>query len=452
MSDANSVAGEVISATAPRRGELLHILGTGFGVAVAIGAMIGVGILRAPSLIAREVPDVAIIMALWSLALVHALLEANVIAELGTAMPRAGGPYVYVHRAFGDVGGLAVGWTLWAQRAASTAALSIAFAEFLGLIWQPARGVAPAIAVAMQLALFGMNLAGLREGRAIQEMTSFLKAVALFGFCLVAFLAIAPFHMNAAQAPAAIGWVGMIAAYQLIVGAYSGWYEPAFFAEETRDRGRNLPRIMAIGLLLTSVLYITINGTLIHALGTAGVAGNALPFTIVLARIGGTIAAGAVAVFAMISVSSCANAGAMSAPRVLLALSRDRLLPQLFQRVNRGGSPSVATVATALAAIAIALTGSFNLAFGLIATLQSAAFILVILSLFVLRRRDSAMERPFRAIGYPWLPALVLAVDAALFLLFLNANRIGGLYAAALWLLCIPLAMIARRTRRSAGE
>jgi APA family basic amino acid/polyamine antiporter len=167
----------------------------------------------------------------------------------------------------------------------------------------------------------------------------------------------------------------------------------------------------------------------------------------VLARIGGAAAAAGVAVFAMISVSSCANAGVMSAPRVLLALSRDRLLPGMFQTVNKGGSPSVATIATALAAIAIALTGSFNVAFGLIATLQSASFILVILSLFVLRRREPDMRRPFSAIGYPWLPAVVLLVDTALFALFLNANRIGGIYAAVLWLLCIPFALIARRAR-----
>src|SRR5437764_3325853 len=80
--------------TALQRGELLHILGTTFGIAVAVGAMIGVGILRAPSLIAHDVPDARFIIALWVLALVHAALEANVIAELGTAMPRAGGPYV----------------------------------------------------------------------------------------------------------------------------------------------------------------------------------------------------------------------------------------------------------------------------------------------------------------------------------------------------------------------
>jgi APA family basic amino acid/polyamine antiporter len=444
----NSVSAEAaVPLAAPKHGELLHILGTSFGVAVAIGAMIGVGILRAPSSIAREVPDAFLIMALWSVALVHALLEANVIAELGTAMPRAGGPYVYVHRAFGDVGGLAVGWTLWMQRAASTAALSIAFGEFLGLLWPAAKGFAPAVAVVMQLALFGTNLAGLREGRTIQELTSFLKALALFGFCVVAFVVVPPAHPGGSAYSSMIGWAGAVAAYQLIVGAYAGWFEPAFFSEETRDGGRNLPRVMAIGLFVTAALYISINGALLYSLGTSAVARNALPFTNVLARIGGAAAAAGVAVFAMISVSSCANAGVMSAPRVLLALSRDRLLPGMFQTVNKGGSPSVATIATALAAIAIALTGSFNVAFGLIATLQSASFILVILSLFVLRRREPDMRRPFSAIGYPWLPAVVLLVDTALFALFLNANRIGGIYAAVLWLLCIPFALIARRAR-----
>ena len=140
----------------------------------------------------------------------------------------------------------------------------------------------------------------------------------------------------------------------------------------------------------------------------------------------------------------------MSAPRVLLALSRDRLLPAMFQTVNKGGSPTVAIVMTAAAAMVLALSGSFAIAFGLIATLQSAAFILVILALFVLRRREPGLARPFRAVGYPWLPALVLVIDLALLALFLNANWTGGIYAAVLWLLCIPFAMIARRARRAA--
>jgi len=447
----HGLAGVMPAAPETPRGELLRILGTSFGIAVAVGAMIGVGILRAPSLIARDVPGIWLILGLWLIALVHAALEANVIAELGTAMPRAGGPYVYVHRAFGDVGGLVVGWTMWMQRAASTAALSIAFADFLAILWPPVRLATPAVAVVMQLAMFGLNIAGLREGRAIQQITSLLKALALLGFCIVAFLIVSPVSAaSGAQVSQLFGWAGLIAAYQLIVGAYSGWYEPVFFSEECEDGGRSLPRVMAIGLLLTAALYIGINGALLHALGIAGVAHNALPFTTVLAKIGGGIAGAAVAVFAMVSVASCANAGVMSAPRVLLALSRDRLLPAIFQNVNRGGSPSVATVMTATAAIAIALTGSFNLAFGLIATLQSAAFILVILAFFVLRRREPGLARPFLAVGYPWLPALVLAIDAGLLALFLNANWTGGLYAAILWLLCIPFALVARRAQRIA--
>lgn len=428
------------------RGELLHILGVSFGVAVAVGAMIGVGILRAPTSIARDVPDAALVLLLWLAALVHAGLEANVIAELGTAMPRAGGPYVYVHRAFGDVGGLAVGWTLWMQRAASTAALSIAFAEFLALLWPAARYAAPAIAVAMQLGMFGLNLTGVREGSTLQKITSSVKALALLAFCAAAFLLASP-HAVAVRPPTAIGLVGLVAAYQLIVGAYSGWYEPAFFAEESRDGGRSLPRIMATGLLVTAVLYLGINAALLHALGVGGVAQDTLPFTNVLAKIGGAPAGVAVAVFALVSVASCANAGVMSAPRVLFALSRDGLLPAPFRNVNRGGSPTTAILMTAGTAIAIAVTGSFNLAFGLIATLQSAAFVLVIASLFVLRRREPELERPFRAFGYPWLPGLALSIDLVLLALFLDGNRTAGIYAAVLWLLCIPFAMVARRAR-----
>jgi len=436
--------------TSPGRGELLQVLGVTFGIAVAIGAMIGVGILRAPSLIARDVPQPELILALWVTALVHAILEANVILELATAMPRAGGPYVYVHRAFGDIGGLVVGWTLWAQRVSSTAALSIAFAEFAAQLWPQIAAAIPAIAVIMQLAMFGMNLAGVREGRTVQEITSFLKALALLAFCVTVILIAHP-HI-AAKTPRLMpvaGWAAIIAAYQLIVGAYSGWYEPAFFSEETPNAARCLPRAIGIGLLLTALLYIGINAALLHALGPAEMARYPLPFAAALAGAGGAFAAVAIALFAMLSAASCANAGIMSAPRVLLALSRDRLLPHFFQRVNRGGSPVAAMLFTAVAAICVALTGSFTLAFGLIATLQSAALVLVIAALFVLRRREPELARPFRAIAYPWAPLLVLGIDLALLILFLDANRMGGLYAVLLWLLAVPFAIIARRAGRA---
>lgn len=431
-----------------KQGELLQVLGITFGIAVAIGAMIGVGILRAPSLIARDVPNAYLILGLWFIALLHAVLEANVIAELATSMPRAGGPYVYVHRAFGDVGGLVVGWTTWMQRVASTAALSIAFAEFAVQLWPALASVTPVIAVAMQFVMFGFNIAGVREGRAVQEITSFVKALALLAFCVAVYLFVTPHPAATSHIATIAGWGVMIAAYQLIVGAYAGWFEPAFFSEETPNAARNLPRAMGAGLLLTAILYIGINAALLHTLSPAEIARYPLPFAAALAG-GGKFVTAAVAIFAMVSAASCANAGIMSAPRVLLALSRDGLLPAFFGSVNRGGSPALATIFTAAAAIVVALTGSFTLAFGLIATLQSAAFILVISALFVLRRREPGLIRPFRAIAYPWAPLLVLGIDLALLALFLNANRTGGLYAILFWLLAIPFAVVARRARRA---
>jgi APA family basic amino acid/polyamine antiporter len=137
----------------------------------------------------------------------------------------------------------------------------------------------------------------------------------------------------------------------------------------------------------------------------------------------------------------------MSSPRILLALSRDGLLPAVFRNVNAGGSPYVAFILTAACAIVLALWGSFGLLFGLIGTLGTASFVLTIASIFVLRRREPDLARPFRAFGYPLLPAFVLVVDIALLLLFLNANWWGAFTAAVMWLACIPFAIVARRAR-----
>jgi amino acid transporter len=429
------------------RGQLLHILGVSFGIAVAIGGMIGAGILRTPSLIATEVPYAGLILALWAIGAAHAALEANVVSELCTAIPRAGGFYVYAHRAFGDVGGLVVGWTTWIARIASAAALSVAFADFLALLWPEAGRHTVLVAIAMLVVVYGLNIVGLREGRAFQQATSLVKTLALAAFCIVAFVAAPSRPPDMAAMAPALGWMGIIAAYQSIVGAYAGWYEPVFFTEENADSGRSVPRAMFTSLAIASVLYLAINAALLHALGTAGVAHGALPYTTILAQVAGRTTGALFAAGAMFVVVSCANAGIMSSPRILFALARDGLLPSSLLSVNTGGSPYVAFVMTAVCAILLTLTGSFGMLFGMIGTLGVASFILTIASIFVLRRREPGLERPWRAIGYPWLPALVLTLDTALLALFLNVDRRGGLIAVGMWLACIPFAYIVRRGR-----
>lgn len=439
------------ASVAPPRHHLLKILGVTFGVAVAIGQTIGSGILRSPSIIAGEVPGIALIIGLWVLGAVQVSLAANLIAELGTALPKSGGGYNYAHRALGDVGGLVVGWTDWLSNLAGAAAASVSFAEFLPLLVPAAGAHKIGVALALQLALYAANIAGLREGRALQETTSFIKAAMLFVFIVAAVILIAPAEpQTALMASPMWRWANIILAYQLIMGAYAGWNTPVYFSGENTAPEKSIPRALALGILLTGTLYVGVNWALLHALGTHAVASTPLPFSLALSRIGGSAPAILFALTAMITVASCANACIMAAPRVLFALGSDHLLPRAFTGVNAGGSPTIAYLMTAAGTLALAASGTFALVFGLIATLNAASGVLIDASFFVLRLREPDLPRPHRAYGYPLLTVIPLVVDSSLVILFTAANYVGGLVALGMGLACIPFAIIAHRARRRA--
>lgn len=435
------------------RGHLLSILGVTFGVAVAVGNVIGSGILRAPASIAGTIPDFTLIMALWILGGLHAALGINILAELGTSVPQSGGAYLYAHRAFGDVAGLVVGWSDYLAKLAGIAAGSITFAEFLPLIWPAAAGAKLEVAIAVQLAFYGANMLGLREGRVLQEGTTLIKLLMLVAFAAAAVAVAGPHTAPAASTVhMSFGWVAIVGAYALIKGAYSGYQAPVYFTEENERPSSSIPQALLIGLLTSSAVYIAVNAALLYALGTKGVAATPLPFNTVLERIGGSLPAILFAIGAMAAVTGVINAGVMSAPRVIFALARDKLLPGFFTSVNRGGSPDMATLMTALATIALAMTGSFALIFGLIALMDTVGAVLIDSSIFVLRRKEPHLHRPFRAILYPLLPALLLAVDLVLLVLFAGADTTGLIFAAGLCVVCVPFAMIAHRARRAAAD
>jgi amino acid transporter len=443
----------IAAVSAQPRHHLLKILGVTFGVAVAIGQIIGSGILRSPSIVAGEVPGIALIVGLWMLGAIQVSLSANLLAELATALPRTGGGYNYARRALGDVGGLIVGWTAWLANLAGAAAASVSFAEFLPLLLPAAGAHKIAVALSLQVALYAANLAGLREGRAVQELTSFVKAALLFVFIVAAVLLVAPTEpQTVLSSPAAFKWASVVLAYQLIMGAYAGWDTPVVFAGENVDPAKAIPRALFYGILLTAFLYVGVNWALLHALSPAGVAASPLPFSVVLSRIGGSWPGTLFAIGATITVASCSNACIMAAPRILFALGSDRLLPRAFTNVNAGGSPVIAYLMTAIGTLALAATGAFALVFGLIATLNAASGFLVDISFWVLRKREPGLPRPFRAIGYPVLPMIPVLVDGSLVVLFTAANYTGGLVALGLGLLCIPFAFVAHRARKAAVD
>jgi APA family basic amino acid/polyamine antiporter len=433
------------------RGHLLRLLGATFGVAVGVGEMIGSGILRSPSAIAMSLHESGIIIALWSFGALHALLGANILAELGTALPQAGGNYVYARRAFGQVAGLVVGWSIFASHLAGIAAASVVFADFLPLLWPPAAAYTGLVAVALQLLLYASNAVGLREGRALQETTSFAKALLLAAFIGAAIrvgashqIAVAPNAIHFAP----VGFLAYVGAYQLIAGAYAGWAAPVFFSEENVAPSRSIPRALLVGILITGALYVLVNAALLYALGTGGTAASSLPFSLVLQHVGGISVSTLFLIGAMITVTSCANANIMVAPRLLFAMSRDGMLPDSLQAVNEGGSPYFGFALTAVISLVLATTGAFRLVFGLIGTLNALSGVITDVSFFALRKREPDLPRPFRALLSPWLPALLVGIDGGLLVLFAAFDLKGAIVAAALCILCVPFALIAQRARR----
>ena len=440
-------------ATNPANGSLRRILGIAFGIAIAIGGTIGSGILRAPPLIATNVSSANLVLGLWIMGALHCVLGVNVLAELATTYPKAGGVYVYARRAFGDVAGLVIGWTDCLAMFAGTAAGSIAFADFLALLVPQTSPFRPLVAVALQVTLYAANINGLKSGRAIQETTSLIKVMMFIAFIAAAAAAVSvASHARpaavAAPGKAATGWMGVVLAYGMVLGAYAGWSYPAYFGEETEQPSRNIPRAMVLGLGLTATLYILINVALLHVLGLHALARSVLPFADVLARSGGAVPGALFALGAMITVMSSTNGQMMPCARVILALARDSLLPAPIRHVNRGGSPDLAYLVSALATISLAASGSFAIVFGLIAIANSISGVIINLSLMKLRTRDPDLERPFRAWGYPWVPLLLLAMDATLFVLFARGNSRGVLFVIGLTAVCVPYALLARRAHR----
>lgn len=434
-------------------GHLLRVLGLGFGLAIGTGAVIGGGILRTPGSVLGTVPSPALALTLWAFAGVHALLTANIVCETMLSVPRSGGLFNVAERAFGAFGAVLVGWTDWLFNVAASAALAIAAGEYLALVLPGLAGHVTAAGIAVALLLFVLNWIGVREGSAAQIVTSALKFALLIALVAAIFL-LRPAAVAGppASAAAPIGLFGIVVAYQLVVGTYSGWASPAYFAEEEKEPLRNMPRAIFGSLLAILAVYLLMNAALLYALPVERMTASDLPAGDAISDIFGRSSVAIVAVVALVSVLGTINAGIMLATRIFHGLARDGFLPAAAARVNRGGSPDVAVVVTAAATVALAASGQFETVFLLTGALSIAVMVIVDAAFFVLRWREPDLPRPYRARLYPWLPALALLLDLAVLVAFLIADAWSALFMAAGIALCIPLSLAATRRRRAHVE
>ncbi|MGH6993670.1 MAG: APC family permease, partial [Caulobacteraceae bacterium] len=283
-----------------------------------------------------------------------------------------------------------------------------------------------------------------------QNLVTLAKFVAL-ALIVLAALALLPAASSTGTGRAAGGLAGGltggILAYQLIVGAYTGWNSPAYFAEETRDPGRAIPRSMFMSVAAVALLYVAINGALLRGLTFPHLAASDLPLADLSARLIGPAGAIIFTLVAIAAVASCLNGTIMLTPRILFALARDRLFPAVGSLVNRGGSPVLALAATGLISLILTATASFDTAFRLLGLFTVLINVVMNLALFRLRASRPEVERPFRAWLFPYAPLLALVLDLGLVGAFAWADPKGALWGALLLLGAIPVWLLMRLSR-----
>jgi len=437
------------------KNKLLRILGVTFGLAVVIGGTVGVGILRSPGAVAAQLGSVWLVILVWTLGGVYSLLGANYMAELATIVPKAGGPYVYAHRAYGDYGGFVVGWSDWLLNTLSLAYIAIVFGEYAAALFAPNfsnRVVVFSVTILFLLTI--LNWIGLRAGSGTQKLTSLLKAIALLGFVAACFIFGGQPNPPSAGEQAAVaapsGYalvIAFILAFQLVLGTYAGWFSAVYFAEEDTNPERNIPRSLFGGVALIIGIYLLVNLALLYALPLSQMANSKFAGADAMSLILGERSGQIVTALALLSIIGIINATLMFTPRTLFALGRDGLFFGKAATVNKGGTPVFALVMTVTPAIVLITIGTFESLLAITEFFAVTNTILLIGSLFVLRRREPDLPRPFLAWGYPFAPLIMLLAAILLFFGYIVSNFNNSLYAITALAASYPIFLLIKKTR-----
>lgn len=415
---------------------------------MVVGATVGGGILRTPGEIAAVLPAPTLFMAVWIFGGIVTLLGANSWSELGAMIPSAGGPYVYARRAFGDGVGFFVGYADWLNWCIGPVVLVLIVGEYMG-------GLFPALAphaLLVDFATLGMlallQWVGVRSGGRAQELTTLLKAIAVIALIVAAF--VLP-HEELAAAPVVMPrGAGLIVAFgiamQGVIFTYDAYYSVVYTSEDMLDPGISVPRSMFGGALIIIAIYLLLDLAYLAVIPVSRMAGDPFVAATMARSIFGPAGDVIIRVIMIVSLLGAMNAQLMVMPRVLLAMSRDGLFPRFASRINAGGTPTVALVLSLAVVAAFLLTGSFTAVLAMDSILIVTLYAIAFLTLFVLRRREPDTPRPWRARGYPFLPALTLAIAIALIAAMSAADPRSALVVLLLLLVSLPAARWVRRT------
>lgn len=409
----------------------------------------GGGILYAPGKIAALLPNAWLYMAVWIFGGINALLGATVFAELGAMIPLSGGPYPFARRALGDYAGFFVGYTQWALDCAADAALLLLVGDYAYVLVSSLAGHAVAVAFATLIALTILNWHSVREGGRIQVITTVAKTLALGAVIVAAFIMPQPATAHGATNLPTPHDIALIAAWMLamqgVIFAYDSYYVATFFGEELRNPGREIPRAIFRGLAVIIPTYLLLNVAFLRTLPIARMADEPFVGGAAAAVLFGAYGDQIIRIIVIVSLLGTINAGVLMTARVLLAMGRDGLFAHQATRVNAGGTPTFALLLSTVVTGAFLFSGTFGAVLGVVALLLAVNYLLMFISLIVLRIREPDTPRPYRAWGYPWTTVIAILIGLAFIVGVALSDPHNSAIALAILLVSYPLFHCTRR-------
>lgn len=421
-----------------------------FGIAVAVGNTIAAGIVRTPGNIAQWLPDPVFFLGIWLVGGLYALCGASSLAELGAAIPRSGGQYNFSRRALGDYAGFVVGWSDWLSCCGTMAAVAIVIGEYVAKLFPATVGWEKPIAVSTIIAFAILQWRGVRWGSSAQLITAALKTGAFIILISACFLLGGPAHEAAKTAvspPFPTGWslvVSIMLALQAVLYTIDGWNGVIYFGEEVQDIGRSVSRAIFGSVYSIVGIYLFLNAAALYVLSISEIAGNTFALGTAAQRVFGEYGDTIIRATMVVSLLSCINAVQLFCSRILYAMAADGLFLPRFNRVNEGGTPVPALWLSTVVGV-LFIMGSFERVIAMLSFFFVANYTLSYLSLFLLRKREPQMLRPYRAWGYPWTTGIALGGS----ILFLTGSIItdqqNAPYAVLLLALSYPVFRLMRR-------
>jgi APA family basic amino acid/polyamine antiporter len=405
-------------------------------ISIVIGTVIGSGIFLVPKDMILAVGSPAMLFAVWIFGGVLTLFGALTYAELAAALPEAGGEYVYLREAYGPFFGFIYGWTqTWVAKSASIATLATAFFTYLanfrpeldGILYTLQLPIGPGggpldirygqlLAMGVILFLGFVNYFGVKVGGRVQIAVTILKVLLIFAIIAVGLGSGKGSASNYTSSIPVVGGVsGFFAALVAALWAYDGWNNLGMVSSEVKNPQRNLPLAIVGGTLAVIAIYLLTNVAYFYVLSAREVSGADRVASEMMRKIMGSGGAGAVSLAAMISIFAALNGSILSGSRVPYALARDGLFFRSVARVHPlFRTPSVSIVLLSVWSAILVLSGRYKELYTLVIFPSWILYTMAAASVMVLRRKRPELSRPYKVIGYPFVPIVFVLVAITL--------------------------------------